>query len=136
MQNWELISISCGDRLIKAKYRQGRLSGFITSVQKDDNVTCLRFRERLANLLVGLAGFLNQRDMNIPTVSVQVINPHSVGESGSGAKNDREGSSIDVARESVSIGAKDASTTDVHFDLDLLGGFVKQGRKITFHFPS
>ncbi|WP_143757415.1 hypothetical protein [Burkholderia singularis] len=96
----------------------------------------LAIREWLADHLVGLAGFINQRDMSFPTIEIRVVNVQGIGESGCGTQNDVECPTIDSASEAIPVRSKNASTTDVHFDFGLLGSFAKPGRKFIFYFPS
>ncbi|HDR9184580.1 TPA: hypothetical protein QDB06_005208 [Burkholderia vietnamiensis] len=135
MPEWKLLTIEYGARVIEAKYREGRLAGFIAREKQDDKIPGFRLRERLADLLIGLAGLINKSDVDLP-VRINVINAKGIGEGSCPTENDSEGAAIDDAREAIPVESKDSAAANFHFDLDRLGWFAKPGRKVIVHIPS
>ncbi|ABA60028.1 hypothetical protein UXJ26_06055 [Burkholderia multivorans] len=133
--NWKLLTIESDTRVIEAEYVEGRLAGFVSRAKQHDEITGFRLRERLGNLLHRLAGFVDGRNVNC-SIRVGVIKVERIGISRDVSKVDLKGSTANSASKPVAVGANDASTTNIHFDIDLLGQFVRPGKRIVFYFPA
>lgn len=133
--NWKLLTIESDTRVIEAEYVEGRLAGFVSRAKQHDEITGFRLRERLSNLLRRLAGFIDRRNVNC-SIRVGVIKVEGIGISRDVSKADLKSSAANGAGKAVAIGANDANTTNIHFDIDLLGQFVRPGKRIIFYFPA
>lgn len=133
--NWKLLTIESDTRVIEAEYIEGRLTGLVSRAKKHDEITGFRLRERLGNLLRRLAGFVDSRDVNC-SIRVGVVKAQGIGISRDVPKVDLKSPAANSARKAVAVGANDASATNIHFDIDLLGRFVKPGKRIVFYFPA
>lgn len=133
MQEMKLLTIEHGRRVIEAQYSEGRLTGFASSVKKDDELAGLGLRKWLGDLLVGLAGFINHCNMN-PSIRLNVVNVERIGEVGLGSQDNGEGSAVDNAGESIPVGSKHAGAVDFQFDSQC--AVMKSGRRVTFYFSA
>jgi len=133
MQDWRLLTIEHGRRIIEAEYSEGRFTGFTSRAKQDDQVAALGLREWFGDLLRSFAGLVDGRDMN-GSAHIQIIKVSDVPEGATVTNNDRERLPIDDARESVAVRSKVSCAGDFHFDLDLLGLMVRNGRKVSLYF--
>ncbi|WP_168787460.1 hypothetical protein [Paraburkholderia aromaticivorans] len=132
MARLKLPTIEHSSCVIEAEYREDRLARFSSRVKQDNKIAGLRFRERLSDLLLSLAGFINKRDMN-PSIHINVVYAESIREECGVSQNDSERFSVDGTTEPVPVGAEVADTVDLHLDLNLI---AKPGRTVCLYLPS
>ncbi|WP_454826070.1 hypothetical protein [Paraburkholderia xenovorans] len=133
MQEFRLLTIEHGRRVIEAQYSEGRLAGFVTRVKHNDKIALFGLREWLGDLLLHAAEALYNHHMH-GSLKLEIVNVDDLVEGFCGSEDEGNGLAVDDAGKSMPVGAEHARTFDIHFDLR--GVVLKPGKKVRLYIPS